>query len=135
MKTRFLFVSSLAASLFLLGCYTFPSKSGQWTGVTRATRLYTWEGEEQECVILVFQTSPVLKDFKPKEAVLVKTDGYCFMPHDLLVKSVRVNGVLTTGFPLSQKTGKPLIRHSKEEPNKTFEDQWIVIVKKLEVLP
>jgi flavodoxin len=96
--------------------------------------LYTWEGEEQDCVILVIQTGPQFKDFKPKEVVLVNTGGYCYIPNTVQTGRVRVDGILTSGFPLCRKTGKPLVMHTKDEA-KTFEERWFIKVKRLEPLP
>lgn len=134
MKTRIILISSILASLCLLGCYTFPRKVGQWTGTIESARLYTWEGSGQDCVILVIETGPLFKDFKPKQAILVNTDGRCYMTNEVKAGKVRVDGLLTSGFPLSQQTGKPLVMHTNDQA-RTFEDRWLIKVKRLEPLP
>lgn len=132
-KTRILFISSILASLCLLGCYTLPSKRGQWTGTIGSARLYTWEGEGQDCVTLAIETGPGFKDFKPKEVVLVNPDGVCYTTNEISPDRVHVKGTLMQDFPLSRQTGKPLDNHTNTQASAP-ELSLVIKVKRLEKL-
>jgi hypothetical protein len=102
--------------------------------VIGATRLYTWDREEHECVTFVIQTGPLFKDYKPHTVVLVNPDGYFYKTNDVPTGRLRVDGTLFNGIPLCKDTGQPLVMHSKDE-SKCYELQWLIKVNRLELLP
>ena len=133
MKTSVRIVLAVAASIFLAGCYSFPSRHGQWAGTVTYEHLRTYEGEEQDCANLAFDAPPEMKGHKPKEALLVDANGYCYTPNQVPSSRLHVQGYLYAGFPRSQQRGKPLFTVTQGATN-DMQLWWLLEVKNIELL-